>query len=682
MSKVVKARSLLEHMLGRGVSTNLDSSNVKANYLYDKALDLFDPDSSSNIRQRNSVIKSINLLPDFASMITDEDSLQAYKNYSSNIIDNASAYADTAIYVPIVKMAQKNIENNHDTYQIAMEQGAAFLEDPNFIKDMKGWDDLENTVGKMHLEGGAIGESKDHGVFQVNDKTFSKYNPSEMPEEDMIKFAADIKYNRLPDSTVGDFNDNDGWNNWSTYEFQNDNYDLAVNKDDAWFIDNGLTQKQLNSIDDNFKEEDRQIARAIMWAESKGDHSVINVNKASGTTPKYQGNGTLLWLTEQSDKVTSILGRIENSSKGTRFRYNKAGNKYTDKEMIEKLTQHQNRISVALEASLGDGIITEDEAEFIMLGNLDVYQKGKAKAIKRIDSYYNKLDRLQGKLAEDIRDIGLKDNKFDFSEMAKNIGRQYENIQNETIMDEDGNPIENKQFLNTSYTATSKESLLKQLNDQVLTIYGQQEALKKSYLAWEGRPFREKVTVSDSEKKEYEKNIYSDMTITNDNPILTDKDNVQLKNEKNEKKEDKSVIKGKASKTNIDEKKYSNKRPDLFPTLKRRNGKFVFMDEKKLKEWDNTAYHDELKKQVPILDAGYDKYYWDNGWKHMEGGSPLGTATMSPKEYKKIISERKDLSKKQKEVFLKDMNKGWQWLKNNILKTGEIPSKGNAKIIG
>lgn len=62
--------------------------------------------------------------------------------------------------------------------------------------------------------------------------------------------------------------------------------------------------------------------------------------------------------------------------------------------------------------------------------------------------------------------------------MAKNIGRQYENIQNETIMDEDGNPIENKQFLNTSYTATSKESLLKQLNDQVLTIYGQQEALK------------------------------------------------------------------------------------------------------------------------------------------------------------------------------------------------------------
>ena len=90
--------------------------------------------------------------------------------------------------------------------------------------------------------------------------------------------------------------------------------------------------------------------------------------------------------------------------------------------------------------------------------------------------------------------------------------------------------------------------------------------------------------------------------------------------------------------------------------------------------------HNELKKEVPILNTGYDSYYWDNGWKHMKGESPLGNATMSPSEYKKIISENKDLSKKQRKVFLKDMNKGLKWIKKNLLKTGEIPSEG--KIIG
>ena len=64
----------------------------------------------------------------------------------------------------------------------------------------------------------------------------------------------------------------------------------------------------------------------------------------------------------------------------------------------------------------------------------------------------------------------------------------------------------------------------------------------------------------------------------------------------------------------------------------------------------------------------------------MKGESPLGTVAMSPSEYKKIISENKDLSKKQRKVFLKDMSKGLKWIKNNLLKTGEVPSEGT--IIG
>ena len=505
-------------------------------------------------RKRNTIQSGIELLPSLAKLIRDEDSLQNYENFSEELIFKTDSLSDTAIYTPFIESFSNNVREDYDMYTSSMEQGAKFIDDPNFITDMKGWDNLENIVPTMTLE--------------------------------------------------------------------------------------------------------------------------------DGKTPKYQGNGTFLFLTEQNDKINSILGRIQNSSQGTQFRYNKAGNKYTDQEMIEKLTQYQKRLGVALQTSIGDGIITKDEAEFIILGDLNTYQDSKRRALKRINSHYIKLDKLQQTLISKRDTIVAKDSGFDFSDMIQGLNIDLNTIQTQVEVGDDGQPIEGGEFIDTNISATSKDDIVTQLEDRIATIHGVKESYKKAYTGWEGRPFREKVTVSSEEKEDYMKNVFGDESTQITGIANLDQETADVaKIDKEKKKVTSKIYDQKPSKTDIDEKQYSNKRSDLFPALKRSNGKFVFVDGENLKEWDNKAYHSELKKEVPILNAGYDTYYWDNGrWKHIKGDSPLGTSIMSPSEYKKIISENKDLSKKQREVFLKDMVKGLKWIKKNLLKTGEVPSKGT--IIG
>ena len=264
-------------------------------------------------RSKNAVISGINLLPELAGLIRGEDSLVNYEKMSKELSRKASRYTETAPYAPFISGVAGNLREDYNMYSKTMESGAKFIDDPNFITDMQGWDDIENTVAKMTLE--------------------------------------------------------------------------------------------------------------------------------DGKTPKYQGNGSFLFLTEQMDKVNSMLGRIQNSSKGTQFRYNKAGNKYTDAEMIKNLTDYQGRLGVALEASLGDGIITKEEAESIMLGDLSAYQKRKGAALKRVGSHYNKLDSYQQKLLKDIRTIELKPAGFDFSSFI-----DIKNIENADIVGkedkyDDGSPI-------------------------------------------------------------------------------------------------------------------------------------------------------------------------------------------------------------------------------------------------
>lgn len=153
-------------------------------------------------------------------------------------------------------------------------------------------------------------QNRDIGIMQVNEITFGKYNPSQMSQDEMIEFSAKIVNNKLPDSTVGEWNNNDGWNNWTTYKNKTNDYKLALGKSDGWLLGKGLSQQQLDKIDAEFEtKKDKRIARAVMWAESKGDHSAININKAK--EPKVKGAKQ---LTEMRDGKTVINYDVANTS--------------------------------------------------------------------------------------------------------------------------------------------------------------------------------------------------------------------------------------------------------------------------------------------------------------------------------------------------------------------------------
>ena len=80
---------------------------------------------------------------------------------------------------------------------------------------------------------------------------------------------------------------------------------------------------------------------------------------------------------------------------------------------------------------------------------------------------------------------------------------------------------------------------------------------------------------------------------------------------------DKKVKEEKIKQTDFDKKSFRNQ-PETFPSLKKAKGKFVFTHEGDMAEWDNLAYVEGFKDKVPVLKAGYDKYFWHNGkWNHM-----------------------------------------------------------------
>ena len=155
-------------------------------------------------------------------------------------------------------------------------------------------------------------QDRDIGIMQVNEITFGKYNPSQMSQDEMIEFSAKIVNNELPDSTVGKWNNNDGWNNWTTYKNKNKDYKLALGKSDSWLLDKGLFQQQLDKIDEEFTvKKDKRIARAVMWAESKGDHTAININKPEEPKVKKVKGGVS--LTEVRDGKTVVNYDVANT---------------------------------------------------------------------------------------------------------------------------------------------------------------------------------------------------------------------------------------------------------------------------------------------------------------------------------------------------------------------------------
>ena len=104
--------------------------------------------------------------------------------------------------------------------------------------------------------------------------------------------------------------------------------------------------------------------------------------------------------------------------------------------------------------------------------------------------------------------------------------------------------------------------------------------------------------------------------------------------------------------TDFDTKRFSNQ-PETFPSLKKAKGKFVFTHEDSIKEWDNLAYVKGFDQQVPVLNAGYDKYFWYNGkWRHMSQARRKAPVT-SKRKLEEIKFERGIAFKKASEDIQK-----------------------------
>ena len=192
---------------------------------------------------------------------------------------------------PEINLSAKSIASQIDKYSES-------LIDPYDLLDATQEKAIRGEIGSLQSElstllaplsrlkvpgtGGGKVLSTDHGLFQINDTTFDNHSKSffgkptkRLNPEENIRFASWIVKNQP--RKVGD--STSGWNNWSV--ILNKSYEKYLNKSDTYYMANGLSESNLRLIEQEFGD-DAQKAKAVMMAESKGNHSATNQNLAGG----------------------------------------------------------------------------------------------------------------------------------------------------------------------------------------------------------------------------------------------------------------------------------------------------------------------------------------------------------------------------------------------------------------
>ena len=233
--------------------------------------------------------------------------------------------------------------------------------------------------------------------------------------------------------------------------------------------------------------------------------SIKGMTLEDGKTPKYEG--TLDYLVKENDKLNSILGRIETSSKATQFRYNK-NSTYTDQEIKEKLSSYQKRISVAVQTAIGNGEITPQEAEFIMLGDVKAYKEKKKEKVRTLHSQYKTMDSAQKTIANQLQRLGLKGIK---DSDAKDLARIFK-LEFQAIEGADEN-------IDTEVDGISIEQMIEDLNTKNKQIAIAKSRTMSSYEAWEGMPMFDAPKATKSETGDLLQNIMEDDGTNINNPL-------------------------------------------------------------------------------------------------------------------------------------------------------------------
>tara|TARA_Y100001963_G_scaffold17227_2_gene21219 strand:- start:1822 stop:3084 length:1263 start_codon:yes stop_codon:yes gene_type:complete len=308
--------------------------------------------------------------------------------------------------------------------------------------------------------------------------------------------------------------------------FTNSMEQSAKMLNDKSFLD---TQEEFVNLTENFKN----------YKDDKGNQKYQNV---------------IEFLTSESERVGTLIGRIESIGKDRQFRYNKNAN-YTDQEIINKLKSYENRIGTAIQTALGDGIINMDEAEFIMAGDVKSYNRFKKDRVSLITNQYKNINRVQEKIRNQILSLDQKSlNDSDANMIAK--------IFTQEILATGGEEMDGVEV-----TGTTKEQIKAQLKSLNTGLASQKQQIKDAYQYWEGRPYFHKTKTNKEDLKSLMENI-----VINDGNNASD-----------------PVKKNKKNNTPIVPKKLSNKEvKQMWKKLSR---------EEKAKYGSRRKYRDYLHKQ-------------------------------------------------------------------------------------
>ena len=224
-------------------------------------------------------------------------------------------------------------------------------------------------------------------------------------------------------------------------------------------------------------------------------NSIKGLTLEDGKTPKYEG--TLDYLVKENDKLNSIIGRIDSASKATQFRYNK-NSKYTDQEIKEKLMSYQKRLGVAVQTAIGNGEITPEEAEFIMLGDVKTYKESKKNKVDLLKSQYRIIDRAQSTLSTQLQRLQLKGIKdSDAPDLARLFTTEFNAQGSEEVMD-------------TELDGLTIDQMIKDLKEKYKNLNIAKDRTMSSYNAWEGRPMFDAPKATKSETGNLLQNIMVD----------------------------------------------------------------------------------------------------------------------------------------------------------------------------
>lgn len=196
-------------------------------------------------------------------------------------------------------------------------------------------------IGMMRMNaGGKIDDtnpdSTDWGYLQINDKVFDKTSiekygkpVSELSGFENIKLGAWIS--KKSPRKLG--NTTSGWNNWTAFwdkdkKTGEELYKKHLNKPDKYYMAGGMSPSELKLIEKEFGNDydpltglkNSDLAKAVMMAESSGDHSSINQNFGDGRAKGGKRSKSILpgkgvpfqagseWNTSAANYMASQLG--------------------------------------------------------------------------------------------------------------------------------------------------------------------------------------------------------------------------------------------------------------------------------------------------------------------------------------------------------------------------------------